>query len=380
MADYGQRVSRAVGLNDKAFGGAGLNLPLECISGEGDMIAVFDDFNDVLPAVGFSDALGATSTNVWEDNGWVMTEDAGVTAVGDTISMNDPVVGTNISDFDSCIRIFPGTADDSGGNMQLDLINTPALTDTDCGSSNDVSLLKRPFPHLWIPETATIPAAGGIAGEAWDNTTWVLACRIGLKADATAATAVTGWAGKAVIGWAAAGDTTIMDHTGGAMTTAEGNLHGFHIPEDGSIDAISKRASGDAFTSGTNFTELIAAGGVDGTVANGARSAADTMWFDLALRMDITNMSDNDANGATRFYYRGPLNRNSGPESGRDVWDQPGQGYQPWIAHSTVLTNQTPNHTIALVPTIEVLNSDDTGEDCLFFLDWWTFGRNRLSR
>jgi hypothetical protein len=238
--------------------------------------------------------------------------------------MNDINVVT--LNYDSCIRIAPSTDADAGGNMQLDLLK--GGFGTIVGTRN--------FPHIWIPETATVPTTSGVAGTALDNTTWVFACRIGLRADITT-TGSGVWSGKAFIGWAMAGDTSVMTAAGGAIT-------------------------------------------VNGTVANGATAPGDTMWFDLALRMDITDMSDNAANGSTRFFSRGPLNRVKPTNAGKDEFAQPGEGYMPWVEHGTVLTNQTPNSAEALVPTIEVINGDNAGEDCIFYLDWWAMGRSRPSR
>ena len=72
------------------------------------MIGVTDDFNGIVPTEGYD------GTTNWETMGWVLTEDAGVTAVGDEIGMNDPA---DVSEWNpSCIRIFPGTANDAGGS------------------------------------------------------------------------------------------------------------------------------------------------------------------------------------------------------------------------------------------------------------------------
>ena len=46
----------------------------------------------------------------------------------------------------------------------------------------------------------------------------------------------------------------------------------------------------------------------------------------------------------------------------------------------TVLLNQTPNHTVALVPTIEVINGPTANRDGVFLVDWWAFGCSRFSR
>lgn len=359
-SSYSSRVSRPIGLNDKAFGGAGLNLGLEAIAGETDMITTFDDFNGVVKEEGWDDAAN------WETSGWVLTEDVGVASVGDLIHMNDPV--NVLNDFNSCITIYPGTADSSGGNMQLDAINGVVAAST----------TNHEFPHIWIPETATI-GPQGVAGDALDNNVLVFACRIGLRADDV----VIGdgnWNGAMFIGWAAAGDTSIIDHDTGVLTTAEGNLHGFHICLLGEVNGVSKRDNTTAIIDGTNETELYPVGSVDGTLAAGAGTVGDTMWFDLALRMDITDQSLDAGNGYTTFYKRGPLNKNAPTSAGRNVSTAPGEGYMPWIKHGTVLENQTPNHTIALVPTIEVIASATATQDCIVYVDWWAMGRSRRSR
>ena len=360
MPDYANKYGRPLGASRDAFGGAGLNLPVGCLEGEGDMIYTFDDFNGYLAQDSFS------GTAIFEDSGWVLTDDA-ATPTADTIQMNSSATAT--ADFDSCLRIFPGTGDSTGGQMQL------ALSDQAIGTI--VGQLD--FPHITVPEDASIPSRGaGGAGTALDSTTWVFATRIGLNADVTGTG--TNWNGAMFIGWASAGDTSILDHDTGVITDAAGNLHGFQVGIDGSIRGISKRITGDSQVDGTNYTELLTAASADNTVANGARVVNDTMWFDLALRMDITDMSDDTANGSTRFFYRGPLNRVSPLNPGRDEFSKPGEGYHPWREHSTVLLNETPNHSEFLVPAIETLNGATAGLDCCMYTDWWVMGRSRVSR
>lgn len=366
MTVYGERHSKTVGVSDKGMGGAASNLNIEALSPLSDMITVTDDFNDVMTNTELGAATGDAGVNVWEDCGWVLTDDAGVSTAGDQIGMND---AGDVSEWaPSCIRFFPGTADDSGGSMQLDMINADLLS----GANHTTALSgRRPFPHLWIPETA--------AGAAViDNTTWVFACRVGFNPDITGSN--TEWEGKMFIGWAEAGDTSLLTHTDGAITiTSGGPLVGFHIGEDASIRGISHRTVATAMAEGTNFTELVAATGVDASTANGAVTAGDTIWYDFALRMNITDMSDNSANGATQFFYR-PLFPVTGHGAGRDQFEVAAQGESPWIVHPTVLTNQTPNNDVALVPTIEVLNSSTSGEDCVVYIDSWTFACSRFSR
>lgn len=352
---YSSRVSRPIGASDKAFGGAGLNLGLDALMGETDMITVTDDFNGVLPGTeGFSEAA------IWEDHGWVLT-DVGV-PVADEVSMNDVQSVTNWAP--SCIRVYTGTDDDAGGNAQLDLING--------GFVAPVAQLG--FPHMWYPETA-------IGVTTLDNSDWVFACRIGLRADITANdglwTAAAPGA-KMFIGYSVAGEAAIMTAATGAISVAAAadQLLGFHVQEDGSIDGISQRVGNVAYVEGTNVTTILPAGSASGTLANGAITVGDTMWFDLALRLSITDHSE-AANGTTTFYSR-KLIPNSGTP-GRDVSDRVGEGYAPWVKHGTVLTNQAPLHTVSMVPGYECINGPTAGTDAVFFIDSWTFGTSRFS-
>ena len=359
MPDFASKYGRPLGASRDAMGGAALNMGIEALTGEIDMITVFDDFNGFVDVEGFGDTAYLTTM------GWVGTDDTTPTA--DAISMND--VSATTGDFDSCLRIFPGTDDDDGGNLQLDLLNGGIAATT----------VSHDFPHLWLPETAGLPSRGaGGAATALDDTTWVFACRLGLNADITGTG--TDWEGKMFIGWAVAADATILDADTGDITTTNGELFGFHVTESGAIEGVSKRTAGDAMIDGTNYTTLLAASSADNTVANGARVKNDTMWFDLALRIDILDMSSSTANGSTRFFYRGPLNRASALNAGKDEFAKPGEGYYPWREHSTVLLNETPNGAVSHVPTIECLNGPTGGLDCCMYVDWWAFGRNRISR
>lgn len=353
MPPYGVSYSRPLGCDDKAMGGAAWNLGLEALLGESDMITVFDDFNSSIKG---TDTFGGAA--IFEDSGWVLN-DVGAPA-GDEISMNDP---SNVTSWaPSCIRVFTGTGDDAGGNMQLDLV-TGAIG-TLVGTAD--------FPHLIIPET-------GVDVAVIDNTVWVFACRIGLRADLST-TGSGAWDSKVFIGWAEAGDTGLLTAATGVITQPEdGPLLGFHIPEDGSIDAIAQRTPNTAYAEGTNFTELVAAGGVDGTVANGAAAAGDTMWFDLALRMSVTDASDDAANGSVEFFHRRVAPTT--PPPGAIGHHFGGEALGPWVKHDTVLLNQTPTeNAVALVPTIEAVNGPTAGVDGVFYLDWWVFGSSRFSR
>ena len=347
-SNYSGRYENPLGVGPRGFGGAGWNLGVEALAGQTDLVTVFDDFNGVVPSETFGDAAN------WETMGWVLT-DVGV-PVADLVGMQD---AADVDQwYPSCIRLFAGTTDDTGGNMQLDRVNASLPA-----SSGAVD-----FPHLWIPETAA-------GTEILDNTVWVFACRIGLEA--SDATAATNWDGGLFLGWAEAGDTSIMTAGTKVITIAStGPLVGFHVNTNGQIDGISHRTVGTAMAEGTNFTNIVGTGGVDGTTANGAATAGDIMWFDLALRMNITDMSSDTANGATEFFWRRVPRITQRANTGGQL---PGQG-PAWAKHSVVLQNQTPNNDVALVPTIEFINGPTAGVDSVAYVDWWTFGCSRFSR
>ena len=379
---YSSRSNKPHGVGRLGFGGAGLNLDMAALAGETDLITTFDDFNDHMSVTTWLLASGADgTTNLWEESGWVMNDDGTGTPTAPTIAMNDPTVVADA--FQSCIRIFPGTADDSGGIMQLDGINDANNGLAEIGSATTDTVVggHRSFPHIWIPES------GGDAA-ILDNTVIVFACRIGLQADITPDSGI--WEGKVYIGFAAsAAVPTIMDHDTGVLPNAAGNLHGFHVGEDGSIRGISKRITADSLVSGTNFTELFAAGSADGSIANGANAVGDIMWFDLALRMNITNMSDDAANGTTTFFSRrvprvgGTVAITGAVAPGLRETQASNSSLvtsDDWSEHATVLNNETPNHSLALVPAIEVMNGPTGTLDPVFFLDWWSFGISRFSR
>ncbi len=351
MSGQGTHHQKGLGGDSKAMGGGAMNLPISALDGEADMISTFDDFNGIM----ITEA--GNSTTGFESSGWVLKDQD--TPVGDEIGMNDGALVAVWAP--SCLRIFPGTADDHGLSIQRDAVNYTLPTS---GGHT--------FPHVWFPETAA-----GVA--AIDNTTWMFACRIGLRADITT-TGSGVWDSKAFIGFAVAGEGAIMTASTGALAVAgvEDQLLGFHVTEAGEIDGVSQRVGTTAYADGTNVTELVAASGVDGTVANGAATVGDTMWFDLCLRMDVSDWSAS-TNGSTQFFSR-RVNRTNPVNPGKSQLSAAGQGYEPWVAHPTVLENQVPLHDVSLVPGIEVVNGPTAGRDCVFYLDWWTMGHSRWSR
>lgn len=352
---FSGRYTKPLGANRHAQGGAALNQDIGCLTGESDMVTVFDDFNHVMESMAPADADG------FAECGWVLTDTNAATAA--TIHMNEPTGGQ--LPFDSCLQLNPGSKADSGISMQLDHSNADMLSTADqlttlSGRYN--------FPHMWIPET-------GAGVTILDNTCWTFACRVGFYTPCATGSWATG--GKFFIGFAEVGDTSVMATATGIITIAStGPLVGFHIPEDGSIDGISHRTVATAMAEGTNFTELQPTLAVDSTLANGVGTIGDIVWWDLALRMNITNMDDDDANGTTEFFTRRVLPEADGVAPGAS--ELPSQGLPPWTAHPTILTNQTPNNDEVLVPTIEALNGPT--DDCDFFVDWWSFGCSRFSR
>jgi hypothetical protein len=348
---FSNRYTNPLGVGNRGMGGAARNLGIEALAGETDLVCVFDDFNHVIATTDPALVTDDDSTNIWEDCGWVCTVDNTPTAA--TVWMNDAAVVTNT--FDSCIHFNPGTKADSGFNMQLDAVN-PTLA---ASTANTFTSLtgQTPFNHIWIAET-------GAGVTALDNSVFIFACRLGFASSAAA-----GWDGKAFVGWAAAGDTSILTHDTGVITiTSGGPLVGFHIDETGSIDGISHRTAATAMAEGTNFTELAAATAADNASAN------VYTWWDLALRMEIGDVSET-VNGSTRFYSRrvGALSGRVGSRERSEL----GVG-EDWAEHGTILMNQIPNHTVALVPTIEILNGPTNDVDMK--MDWWVMGCSRYSR
>lgn len=350
MGSYSDRRGRPIGCSDQAFGGAGLNLSVDALFGETEMITAFDDFNIY---VDVRDLLTATAGGI-EDNGFTVTQ-VGV-PTNSAIGINDDATFR----YDSCIRINCGDTDDTGANIQL----IPAAGETH-------------FPHIWYPSNGTATSM--------DDAAFTFACRVGVTTNEGAGD----FFGKAFIGLARAGETAIMTPATGAISVAAANdiLLGFHLGCNGEVGAIDGIAQGrlgtTAYAEATNFTRIHAAGALDSTLANGYRAIGDPVWFDLALRVDVEDMSNDNANGNVYFYTR-RVPQTTSPSAratswaGREVTPRPGQGYQPWTRHSVVLDNQTPNSGTNLVPTIEVINGD--GDEIDMFVDWWAFGISRYSR
>jgi len=343
--DYGARFSKAVGCTRHAMGGAAEGLGIEALAGDTEMVTVFDDFDGVVT----TETFGGTA--YWEQVGWVLSDANDPT--GDEVGMNDPA--NTDTYYGSNILLFGGTDDDDGGSMQLDLIN---------GSVGGGGAVTAPrwFNHMWIAETDAGAAIN-------DNTTWVFAARVGLQSGDTTAIGTTSgdWESKFFVGYSAAGDTGILVRTTGLpdVATQGGPIVGIAGDESGRLVGHAQRTANTALAEGTNFTYLTAAGGVDGNTGNGATAANQKMWFDIAFRMDIVDQSEAADNGYVRFYWRRVL---------------PGQPLGDWLTHPTVLTNQCPNHTVALVPIIEFINGPTADQDGVMAVDWWCMGRNRINR
>lgn len=343
--------------SNKSLGGAGENLLIEATNGANELITVFDDFNSVIPGATFGTASGAGTVNVWEDCGWTFSD---VGAPGnDLVTMNSAVAAT--LPFDSSIRIDAGDQADTGGNMQLDfvnLLNSGIIDVTDATNVDATRQARHNFQHIWIAES-------GAGAAILDNTVLVFACRIGLVSNAAT------WDGKLFVGWAEAGDVGIFTVGTGAIAQAEtGPLVGFHINGDsGSTEGlfgISQRTVSTAYAEGTNRVTLYDGSALDSGTANVG------VWFDLAVKMHITDMSDNAANGRTTFYSRRV------PRVTTPGIISRGDSESGWTQFNTIIRNQTPNNDVALVPTIELVNGPTNQSDVL--LDWWAFGMSRANR
>ena len=192
----------------------------------------------------------------------------------------------------------------------------------------------------------------------------MFATRVGFRAEEDG-TGDGAWEGGFFIGWAASGDTSLLVHDTYIMEAAN-QAFGFHVCSEGEIYGVSKRIEADAVTAAVgNRVELQPADSVSNTLANSCDVVGQTVWWDLAMRMDITNMSDDDDNGTTRFWTRRVL---------------PGATLGPWNPGPNILTNETPNAPDAVVPHIEVIASAAAGEDLCTYVDWWAMGRTRNNR
>lgn len=352
---YSGRYSKPLGAGDDAFGGAGLNLGIEGLAGETELVTTFDDFN--IRHTGSGNGGNAPFP------GWVST-DVGV-PVGEQLSCNDPSGATaapQATHFQSSLRVLPGTAEDTGSNIQID------------GSADTER------PHIWIQDRDA-DADGN------DNMTVVFACRIGLGL--AAAAAANTWQGKVFIGFAQSGNQQVMTPATGVIDATNGTLLGFHVAEDGHIDLISTRENIAApLVDGTHFTQMVDTDWNAGLIALGDAGTRPT-WFDLALRAEVRDASNAAQNGAVQAFVRPQLTQAAltsvTPIPGRRQVEQSNADVAnpiAWRPVDTVLQNQLWNDTgLEIVPTIEVQNGGDVvGEDVAFWLDWWSMGISRSSR
>jgi len=339
--DYGARFSKAVGCTRHAMGGAAEGLGIEALAGDTEMVTIFDDFDGIVEA----DQFGV-ATN-WETIG-TMLYDAGVPGT-DYVHMNDP---NSQVDCASEIVLVPGDTADTGGHVAFDSV----------AGAVSAAVSMHEFKYLWIPVLGT-------SATILDGTTWLMAMRVGFQSgDATAIGAASGdWDGKAFIGYCTTGDANVLVPTTGVpdVATQTGPIFGFGITETGQIIGHSQRTANTALAEGTNYTTILGAGGVDGNTGNGATAANQKMWFDLAVKLEITDMSDDDDNGYTHFYWRRVL---------------PGQPLGDWLHHPTVLENQTPNPASVMVPCIEAINGPAVVQECAVGWDWVVYARDRINR
>ena len=312
-----------------------MNLDISALAGEAEMITIFDDFN-------VERAMAGANNDVPRP-GWIATDRGG--AASALIGINDRAVEEM---YLSSVRLDPGTAVSTGNHVAV-VANVGAAEDTD----------QRMF---W-------PNSGGDA-DAMDNQTFVFAIRIGLEISAG-----TTWDASCFVGFANSADTTILElvAASGILDAPGASLLGFHIASDGHIDLVSVRGS-TALADGTNFTQVLGTGWNTG-LTTGVRGA---VWFDLALRCDITDWSDATANGVTTGYIRmlsddpAPGRRTARPSSPTTppapVWHEAGQ-----------LLNSIPRDGAGtFVPTWEIVNGAGTS-DVDLLVDWQVHGLSRPS-
>lgn len=331
---YSSRHSKPLGGNRHALGGAGLNLNVAALSGESEMVHVFDDFDDahVAAAVGNDDPR----------TGWLSTV-RGAPA-GHNVNIN-PLIPSGRHY--SCLTVVAGTVASTGINV---LVDDPAL------ASNPII--------NWPDRTDT---------EAMDNTSYVFACRIGMRISAGSV-----WDGQAFIGIAEETDVGILNlvATAGLESPTSNGLIGFHIASDGHIDLISMR-EGKVITA-ANFTQVVS------TNWNQNLGTGDhnITWFDLAFRAEVTDWGDDADNGAVIGYHRqlgGAL-----PSPGRRPVEQSSPttpNINAWVENPTRVLNETPfdagiNQT---VPAVEVINGLGPNLSEVW-VDWWLQGISRMSR
>jgi hypothetical protein len=335
MGTYSTRRGRPLGVSEQGAAGVLTNNNLFALDGESEMVTTFDDFNYFVLSEDH-----ATADTTWETLGWELVDRN--TATDPYIECNDPA---KEGDFYSCINTYAGSKADAGGLAQL------------TGASNTLPASGGAvFPHIWIPHS-------GMDAEVLDKTTITFACRVGIVSNNAACD------GKFFIGFAQLGDAAIVADATGIITIAStGTLLGFHFNADSqdTLRLISHRTAATAMAEGVNFTEL-----TDGVDEN--YTIGHPRWFDLALRCQVTNMSDDDDNGWTIGSWR-EVGGQAAPGGG--AFNQPSEGYAPYVL-SDPLDNQTPNDGTLLVPTIEVLN----GPTYLTHvkLDWWSMGISRYS-
>jgi hypothetical protein len=333
---YSGRFSKPLGANADAFGGAGLNLNIAALSGETEMVHSFDDFDDQV--------AGAGPGNNVPRIGWLTTVRGG--AAGHTTAIN-PLAPSGRHY--SCLQVTAGTAASTGINAIVD-------------DPQDVAAAK---PILrWPDRTDT---------EAMDNTSYVFACRVGLRISAGSV-----WDGQAFIGIAEETDTAILElvAANGIQSPTSNAMIGFHIASDGHIDLICMR-EGKAIAA-ENFTQMVS------TTWNQNLGTGDhnITWFDLAFRAEVRDWDDASDNGAVTGYFRQvgspvttvgrrPVEQSNATSPSTNAWTQ----------HPTPIFNETPFDAgvNALVPAIEVINGAGANLTELW-VDWWVMAISRMSR
>lgn len=322
--------------------------------GVGSLAIVFDDFNAYIQD-SYTDGtlVGDLSANtegpIWDQLGWRLTDVGSPSSLTAWIGMNQRQSGQS---FKSSLQLFGGNTNAQGISAQLDRYYYIHQHGGDYF-----------FPFVYIPDDDTCCAS--IA----DNRVYVFGARIGFRDDVPSdgADCSGDWESAAYVGWAQSQDTDILDTSDGSIAqTEDGPLLGFHATEAGELRGISQRTPGTTYAAGTNYISMLAAGGIDGTTANGALYTGGTLWVDAIAVVTYADRSASTGNGTTCFWVRKIV---------------PGNAAQGDFTSNGCLTDVTPEPTDPddLVPTLEVLNGPTAGCDPGIFLDWWVMAQSRFS-
>lgn len=352
----GKNLAEAIGDGDLSGDPvrAWLGQSLESLVGvpEGSLATVYYEFNDYVEAqdpdgllVGDL-LLYADEGPIWDQNGWRWWWSGTPYTAGTKphIAMNNRDSGQS---FQSALRFFFGGLSGTGQIYQLD---KRWWVHTHSGDA--------PLANFFVPDRDIATSL--------DGKVLLAAYRVGFREDHPSdGTDCNGdWNHGAFIGQASppqpyTADKVILDPATKLIAQPEqSSLWGWHARPDGSLWGISQRTIDTPYVEGTNETQVIGPGGLDGTIANGTLYDGGTLWFDLVASLEVTDWSDDQSNGQSRFWHRKVV---------------PGLGSTqvPLIEHGTALPNQIPGESDDdddLIFSLEGNHGVTAGCDGSFFL------------